>query len=144
MTTSPQGRALIEGFESLRTTAYQDQGGIWTIGYGHTANVKMGDTCTPAQADAWLTDDLRTAEKAVNDAISKTVSLTQNQFDACVSLAENIGGGAFSRSTLVSLLNRGDMTGCANQFLAWDKINDVSNQGLLNRRRAERALFLGH
>jgi GH24 family phage-related lysozyme (muramidase) len=36
------------------------------------------------------------------------------------------------------------MTGCANQFLAWDKINDVSNQGLLNRRRAERALFLGH
>jgi lysozyme len=141
MQTSVNGRKLIEQFEGLRLTAYQDQRGIWTIGYGHTGDVWPGETITQAQADDFLALDLHSAETAVFKAV-KTAVLNQNQFDALVSLAYNIGGGAFSKSTLVSLLNQGAVAGAANQFLVWDKTNGVVNQGLLNRRMAERTLFL--
>lgn len=140
MTTSPTGRQMIEGFEGLETKAYQDQRGIWTLGYGHIAGVKQGDTCTKEQADEWLEEDLASAEKAVN-AMVKAL-LNQNQFDALVSFTYNVGSGSLEHSTLLSLLNQGAIDGAANQFLAWDHINGVVSDGLLRRRTAERALFL--
>lgn len=140
MNTSPAGRKLIESFEGLALKAYADQRGIWTLGYGHAASVKPADTCTPEQADAWLAGDLATAEGAVSRLV--TVPLNQNQFDALVSLCFNIGQGSFHHSTLLSLLNQKAYLGAANQFLAWKMTNGVPNQGLLNRRMQEKALFL--
>ncbi|KQD16250.1 lysozyme [Acinetobacter baumannii] len=68
--------------------------------------------------------------------------LTQNQFDALVSLAYNIGSGAFKGSTLLKLLNKGDYKGAADQFLVWNKAGGKVMKGLVRRREAERALFL--
>lgn len=140
MTHSNACTQFVAGFEGLRTTAYRDQRGIWTIGYGHTANVKEGDTCTPEQALTMLSLDLMTADAAVKAAIAPTLS--QNEFDACVSLAYNIGGGAFLHSTVAKLINALDFPGAAEAFLMWDKTNGAVNPGLLRRRQAERALFL--
>ena len=67
MTTSPNGRKFIEDLEGVRLKAYQDGGGIWTIGYGHILGVKSGDICSFDQADKWLTEDLSVAEAAVGN-----------------------------------------------------------------------------
>lgn len=140
MVTSENGRKLIESFEGLRLTAYQDQRGIWTIGYGSTTDVYEGLTITQPEADDRLGIDLHNSEQAIYYYVK--VPLTQNQFDALVSLIFNIGGGAFKNSTLLGLLNTGDELGAANQFLVWDKTGKEVNQGLLNRRIKERSLFL--
>ena len=142
MTTSPNGRKFIEDMEGVRLKAYQDGGGVWTIGYGHILGVKSGDICSFDQADQWLTADLAVAETAVGNPNIVTHPLTQNQFDALISFTFNLGVGAFEHSTLLRLLNGGDVNGAANQFLLWIHIKGVVNPGLLNRRTAERALFL--
>ena len=82
-TTSQAGIDLIKSFESCRLTAYQDSVGVWTIGYGHTNGVYKGMTITQAQADAFLREDLKTAENTVNSKV--TYPITQNMFDALVS-----------------------------------------------------------
>ncbi|QNY28606.1 lysozyme [Acinetobacter seifertii] len=144
-TTSDVGINLITSFEDTRTKAYDDGVGIWTIGIGTTvypngAKVKQGDTCTLEQAKSYFKHDLAKFEKTVNE--SATVSLTQNQFDALVSLTYNIGSGAFKGSTLLKLLNKGDYQGTADQFLVWNKAGGKVMNGLVRRREAERALFL--
>jgi len=140
MTTSLNGRNLIESFEGLRLTSYQDQKGVWTIGYGHTADVWPDQTITQEQADDFLGVDLHHAETAVMGLVK--VPLNQNQFDALVSFVYNIGAGAFAKSTLLSLLNQGATAGAAAQFSVWDNINHVPDAGLLKRRVAERELFV--
>ena len=134
-------KSAIKIAEGLRLKAYLDTGGVWTIGYGHTGpEVVKGLTITMEQAEALLTEDLRTAEDHVNSAVK--VKLTQNQFDALVSFVYNIGGGAFKESTLLRLLNAGDYEGAANQLPRWVKDNGRLIDGLVNRRREERELFL--
>lgn len=140
MKTSDAGRVMIEGFEGLRLNSYQDQRGIWTVGYGSTTDVYANMTITQQDADARLAIDLHHAETAVITGVK--VSTTQNMFDALVSLVYNIGGGAFSKSTLLSLLNQGAKLGAAAQFLVWSHTNGVVNQGLIKRRIAERDLFM--
>ena len=135
------GTTLIQSFESCRLTAYLDQGGIPTIGWGHTAGVQMGDTCTQEQADTWFVADTGAACRVVN--VNVDVAITQGQFDALVSLCFDIGGGRFHGSTLLRILNAGDTVGAADQFLVWDHDNGQQDPGLLRRRQAERALFLG-
>lgn len=144
-TTSDVGVNLISGFEDTRFKAYDDGVGVWTIGTGTTVypngvKVKQGDTCTPEQAKAYFKHDLAKFEKTVNQSV--TVPLTQNQFDALVSLTYNIGSGAFKSSTLLKLLNKVDYQGAADQFLAWKKAGGKVLPGLVRRREAERALFL--
>lgn len=139
-TTSQVGIDLIKSFESCRLTAYQDSVGVWTIGYGHTAGVYAGMTITQAQADAFLRQDLKTAENAVNNKV--TISITQNMFDALVSLTFNIGTGAFGTSTLLKKLNQGDINGAADQFDVWIHAGGQVVEGLVRRRAAEKALFL--
>ena len=139
MTLSSTGLAFIKSFEGLRNTAYRDSGGVLTIGYGHTGGVQPGDTCTEAQASTWLTGDVTGAERAVNCHVS--VPLTQNQFDALVSFAYNVGGGAFINSTLLRLINAGDFDAAAQQFPTWDHIEGVEIAGLERRRAAEAQLF---
>jgi len=57
MSVASLAASLIRLAEGLRLSAYQDSGGVWTIAYGHTEGVKQGDTCTVAQAEAWLAED---------------------------------------------------------------------------------------
>lgn len=143
MRTSDKGLKLIQSFEGLRLNAYDDGVGVWTIGYGTTVingvKVKRGDTCTLEQAKSYMKDDLKRFEAAVNKV---TVPLNQNQFDALVSLSYNIGTGAFSNSTLVKKLNKGDYKGAADQFDVWVKAGGKRMQGLVNRRKKEKELFL--
>jgi lysozyme len=141
VTVSDAGRAFIEKWEGLRLAAYQDVGGVWTIGYGSTyPPVHAGMTITQAEADQRMRINLTGVEHAMNAALS--VPVTQNMYDAICSLAFNVGSIAISHSTLLKLLNAGDKIGAARQFLAWSTIHGNKNQGLLNRRMAEMALFL--
>lgn len=144
-TTSDVGLDLISGFEDTRFKAYDDGVGVWTIGTGTTVypngvKVKQGDTCTLEQAKTYFKHDLAKFEKTVNESV--TVPLTQNQFDALVSLTYNIGSGAFKNSTLLTVLNKGDYQGASDQFLVWNKAGGKVMNGLVRRREAERALFL--
>lgn len=139
MNISEPGLKIIKDFEGLRLQAYLDSGGVPTIGYGHIKGVKMGDTCTLAQAEAWLREETAGAVAAVNAALKVPVS--QNQFDAMVSLAYNIGNEAFRNSTLLRMLNAGDVAGATGQFKRWNKDNGQVVKGLTNRRLAEELLF---
>ena len=141
---SNSGIDLICSFEGLKLKAYDDGVGVWTIGFGTTIypngiKVKKGDTCTEAQAKAYMAHDLKRFESAVNTAV--VVPINQNQFDALVSLAYNIGTNGFKNSTLVEILNARNYKGAAAQFDAWNKGGGKVMQGLVNRRAVERKLF---
>ena len=129
MRISENGIEFIRQLEGEKLTAYPDIVGIWTIGVASTKE----------KSKELLTADLKRFESAVNDAVK--VTITQNQFDALVSLAFNIGEGAFARSTLVNKLNAGDKKGAAEQFLVWKNAGGRVSQGLLNRRQKEKAMF---
>lgn len=142
---SKTGIDLISSFEGIRLNAYDDGVGVWTIGIGTTiypngVKVKKGDKCTLEQALEYLQHDLKSFEKTVNESVK--VPLSQNQFDALVSLAYNIGSTAFKNSTLLKKLNAKDYSGAADQFLVWNKGGGKVLKGLVRRREAERALFL--
>ncbi len=144
MKTSSNGLALIQQFEGFRAQAYICPAGVLTIGYGSTgAHVKRGQVITQAEAVALLKKDVARFERAVN---ALGLTLTQNQFDALVSLAFNIGTGNFNKSTLVRRLKAGDMAGAAAQFAVWNKarVKGVLTvlPGLVRRRGAEAALFV--
>lgn len=141
MKTSPLGVALIKQFEGLRTCAYLDAAGIWTIGYGHTGEgVRSGVRVDAAQAEALLHEDLAAAEEAVRALV--TQPLAQPSFDALVSFVFNLGAAAFGGSTLLRKLNAGDLEGAAAEFERWRYAGGRVLPGLLRRRIAERTLFL--
>jgi lysozyme len=141
MRTSPLGIALIKQFEGLRTCAYLDAAGIWTIGYGHTGDeVRSGLRIDAAQAEALLRQDLQTAEEAVCALV--TQPLAQASFDALTSFVFNVGAAAFGGSTLLRKLNVGDVEGAAAEFERWRYAGGRVVPGLLRRRIAERTLFL--
>lgn len=140
MKTGTAGIELIKSIEKLRLAAYMPTPNDRpTIGYGCTTGVKMGDTCTPEQAEQYLRNDLETAEFAVTDLVS--VPLNQNEFDALVSFAFNLGHGNLQSSTLLKLLNMGDRRGAAMQFNKWCFQKGIKLNGLVKRRAAERELF---
>jgi lysozyme len=140
MDISQNGLSLIEGFEGLRLTAYQDQVGVWTIGYGHTGrDVTPGLTITKDQANGLLHKDVQVPVQTINNSVK--VALSQNQFDALVSFIYNLGTGSFLSSTLLKKLNTGDYTGAAQEFLRWNRAGGVVVQGLTNRRTKEMQLF---
>lgn len=140
MKTSSTGRAFVRDAEGEKLSTYRCSAGVPTIGVGHTGpDVKMGMTITKEQSDALLVADLARFEKAV--AASVKVPLTQNQFDALVSLAFNIGSGAFAKSALVRLLNGGHYDQVGAQLARWNKVDGQPNKGLTARRAREAALF---
>ena len=141
MKTSALGIALIKQFEGLRTCAYLDAAGIWTIGYGHTGEeVRSGARIDAAQADRLLRQDLGVAEEAVRALV--TAPLAQASFDALASFVFNVGANAFAGSTLLRKLNAGDPEGAAAEFERWRYAGGRVLPGLLRRRIAERTLFL--
>lgn len=132
---------IIKKSEGLRLEAYlPTPNDVPTIGYGHTKGVRMGQRISLAQAEQFLLEDVDWAEDAVNSLVK--VRLSQNQFDALVSFVFNVGATAFSKSTLLRLLNAGDYKGAADQFLRWNKQAGKVLRGLDTRRKEERALFL--
>jgi len=138
---------LIKKFEGLELTSYPDTGGIWTIGYGNTINkdtgqaIKPGDKIDLETAERWLKMDVSEREKKIKGLIK--VPVTENMKAAMVSLAYNIGTGAFASSTLLRLLNQGaDKKLVADQFLRWNKVQGKEVKGLTNRRKLEKELFL--
>lgn len=139
---SPDGLALTKRYEGLRRSAYQDSGGVWTIGYGHTGcDVIPGKTISELEAEALLRKDLRNAIDCVNRCVQ--VALEQSQFDALVDFCFNAGCGNFQRSTLLTKLNANDFAGTVDQFGLWINVNGQPNRGLQRRRAAEAAMFRG-
>lgn len=142
---SQSGFDLIKLFEGVKLVAYQDQAGIWTIGIGtikypNGVRVRKGDTCTLAQALSYLKNDCLWVDRCLDTAV--TVPVSQNQFDAMASLVYNIGETAFKSSTLLGLLNDKDYSGAANQFDRFIYAGGKKSSGLINRRAAEKKLFL--
>ena len=137
---------LIKEFEGFRAKAYLDPVGILTIGYGTTAaagvGIKpaLGMTITEAQAVGYL---MAAVDKfAAQIAPKITMPINENEFGAFVSLAYNIGPGAFAKSSALRKFNAGDKQGAANSILLWNKAGSKVLPGLVRRREAERALFL--
>lgn len=137
---SPEILAFIKSFESLRTVAYDDGVGVWTIGYGHTKGVQQGQKITRTQAEDWFRGDVHVAEGALRLGIK--VPLAQHEYDALVSFVFNVGGGNFAKSTLRSLLNELRYEDAAEELPKWRKAGGRVLAGLERRRAAERKLFL--
>jgi len=142
--TSDKGVALIKAHEGLRLNAYLCPAKVWTIGYGHTSaagepKVVQGMRITRAEAETILRRDLATFERGVNRLVK--VALTQNQFDALVSFAFNVGLGAFERSTLLKKLNAGRYKDVPAELMKWTKGGGRELPGLVNRRRDEAGLW---
>jgi lysozyme len=143
-TINDAGLSLVKSFESFQSHPYQDEGGIWTIGYGHTHGVTANSpSVSEAQASDILWADLQQFADYVSEYI--TADLNDNQFSALVALTENCGTAPLLDG-LGQLVNKGEFEDAASHFLLWDKEHIdgelVPSAGLLRRRKAEMALFL--
>lgn len=133
------GLDLVKASEGLRLKAYRCPANILTIGYGSTgSHVKEGMVITEAQAEELLRSDLRRFEDAVAEAAP---SATENQFSAMVSLAFNIGIGAFLKSTVLRKAKAGEHVAAAEAFKMWNKGGGKVLPGLVKRRAAEAQLY---
>ncbi|MDC8446468.1 MAG: lysozyme [Nitrosomonas sp.] len=154
MQVGQAGKQLFKEWEGLRTHVYLDSGGEPTIGIGHLLTrderasgkiwingqpVRYANGLTEQQCWDLLEQDLDIAEAAVNDRI--IVPITQNQFDALVSFAFNVGAEAFRKSTLVRALNQGQYDQVPTQLRRWVRDNGVVVPGLVNRREKEIELW---
>lgn len=153
---STNGLALIQGAEGFAkvispdvVTAYPDpatHAEPITIGYGTTAAalgqpVTLGETISRAQALDFLTICIESAFLPVLQSTIK-VPITQNMLDACMSLIYNIGETNWRASSVLSQINQKNWCKAGAAFLLWNKANHKVNQGLVNRRAKEKALFL--
>jgi lysozyme len=139
--TSQAGINLIKQFEGCRLEAYQDIVGVWTIGYGSTKDVYPGLVITQEEAEDTLVERLADEfEPGVMSAIGNAPT-TQNQFDAMISLAWNIGVGAFKRSSLARCHKAGYYDAAANMFKAYSHAGGKFVPALQIRRAAEEALY---
>lgn len=134
-TVSQTGLNLIAEFEGCNLTAYKCPAGVWTIGYGHTGNVKEGQTITKAEALELFRKDLQLFANHVNKFVK--LPLNQNQFDALVSFTYNCGVGNLQR-----LIKNRTHAQIADALLLYNKANGKVLNGLVRRRKAERELFL--
>lgn len=116
-------------------------GDVPTIGFGTTGGVKLGDKTTPPAALRRALQDITKFEGAVKQCV--TVPLHQHEYDAYLSLAYNIGSGAFCSSTLVRELNQGRYENACKQILRWNRAGGRVVQGLVNRRKAEYQTCVG-
>ena len=139
MNYSKSGLQLTERFEGCKYVAYQDQRGIWTLGYGHTFGVVEGMACTQEQAEAWLIADTAWAVSVVNKYVAITV--TQGEFDAMTDFVFNVGAGNFEHSALLRLVDAGQFAQAAEEFEKWDHCGGQVVAGLLRRRLAEAQEF---
>ena len=139
MKTSDKGIDLIKKYEGFRAKAYKCPADKWTIGYGHTLNVKSTDVITLDEAESFLRQDVEFAEKEVN---RHNLNINQNQFDALVSFVFNLGVGNFARSTLLRKIksNANDPT-IRKEFERWVYAGGKVLNGLVRRRKEEADLY---
>lgn len=147
MNISDEGLRLIKSFEGYHTrqkdgscAAYLCPAGVPTIGFGCTEGVKLGMVWSAGEAEAALRREIAKFETAVTKSV--TVEINQNEFDAMVSLAYNIGAAGFAKSTVLKRLNKGDRSGAATAFEMWKSGGGRVLPGLVSRRKREAALFL--
>lgn len=141
--TGEKGVQHICQFEGLKLERYRDAVGLWTIGYGHLIlkeETEKLSKITTGEAKQLLRKDLKRTEDGVKKLLNHPA--TQNQFDALVSFAFNVGVGNLKKSTLLKKLNAGDIQGAALQFKSWNKAGGKILTGLTRRREAEMKLFL--
>ncbi len=136
---------LIKKWEGFRREAYQDPVGIWTIGYGTTVyvsgdKVRPGDSITQSNAEFQLKRHIEDKILPKLDVILRQ-SVNDNQRNALISFIYNVGMGAFRRSTMLKMINYGDFFGAAAQFDRWVYAGGKRLNGLVKRRKEERALF---
>lgn len=137
--------AFLKQVEGYRDEPYQDSGGVWTCGWGHTfpKGVKPSE-CTPELAEMWLEEDVQEAEMGAGWIIK--VPLEQHEFDAVVSMVFNMGAGVLANSNTLAVLNKGNKNKFADMMLMWNKVRRdgklVPIDGLTNRRKMERNIFL--
>lgn len=136
MKISEKGLELIKTFEGCKLTAYRDPVGVLTIGYGHTKGVKEGDKITKKKAEDFLREDLFNAERHVNGYLKK-YRFKQNEYDALVSFAFNIG--SITQLTKNGKRSKGEI---ADKMLLYVKAGGKTLHGLVKRRKAERDLFV--
>jgi lysozyme len=144
-----KGAALVKAFESCMKKvpggfqAYFDPVNVLTIGWGHTNHhgrkFDANTIWTQAECDAEFLNDMALFEGTVNKLVK--VAINQDQFDALVSFAFNVGGGNLEKSTLLKKLNAGDFPGAAQEFKRWNKADGKVLPGLTRRRASESLLF---
>ena len=139
--TKRNGIDLIKQFEGCKLKAYKCPAGIWTIGWGRTTNVREGDTCTQAQADAWLEAEYDQFEAGVIKMVTRPI--TDDMKGALTSFAYNLGLNALRGSKLLKKLNAGDFQGASDEFPKWVNAGGVRLAGLVKRRAAEQMRFRG-
>lgn len=154
MQVGQQGKNLFKDWEGLVPHEYLDSGGAPTIGIGHlltrsertSGKIVIGGKAldyrnglTEPQCWDLLDQDLNDVESTVNKSVA--VPLNQNQFDALVSFAFNVGNGAFRGSTLLKLLNQRQYDQVPAELRRWNRDNGHVVQGLSNRREKEVALW---
>lgn len=134
------GIAVHEGY---RGEAYiPAPGDVPTIGFGDTHGVQLGDTTDPVRALIRLGEHVDRAQRDMRACIGD-VALYQHEWDAYVSLAYNIGTGAFCGSTLVRKLKSGDYAGACAEIKRWVYFQGRVLPGLVNRREAEYRMCMG-
>ncbi len=136
MRTSQKGIDLIKSFEGCRLKAYKCPSGIWTVGYGHTSNVKPATVITKEKAEELLREDLKIFEKHVETRCAH-LKLNQNEFDALVSFCYNNGSGGLN-----NLIRNRNKKQIADAMLLYNKGGGKVLEGLVRRRKVERELFL--
>jgi len=141
MNISKEGIALIKKFEGCELEAYKCAAGVWTIGYGHTKDVKEGEVITKEEAESMLVHEL---QEYCNDVdIAVKVDLKQNEFDALVSWTYNLGPTNLNSSTMLRVLNEGKHDDVPTQIKRWNKAGGEVLKGLIRRRNAEALMFKG-
>jgi len=142
----PRGYELIKRFEGCKLKAYKCAAGVWTIGWGTTRiqgqPVRPGLVISQDEADLLLQIDAEAHWAEAEKFLRDPQALMQCQIDALASLIFNIGVGAFRRSTILKLINKGDAAAAAEEFLKWNKARGKVLRGLTRRRHTERKLFL--
>ena len=141
MNISREGIALIKKFEGCELQAYKCPAGVWTIGYGHTKDVKEGDRINKDEANHLLEEEMIEYESYVNDMVD--VELNQNQFDSLCSFCYNLGPHNLKSSTLLNVLNDKKYHEVPAQIKRWNKAGGKVLDGLVKRREAEALLFEG-
>jgi lysozyme len=154
MQISDRGKALFREWEGVLPHVYLDSGGAPTIGIGHLLTpserssgklwlrgqaIRLADGMTADDCEALLEQDLEPVQRCVNSAVN--VPLAQNQFDALISFAFNVGNDAFLNSTLLKRLNAGRLDEVPAELARWNRDNNRVVPGLVNRRSKEIALW---
>jgi len=131
---------FIGQWEGLRTQAYRDVVGVWTVCYGETKGVGPGDSHSKSECDEMLAREIVQYEAALDRCLTAAVPVGMKV--ALVSWAYNVGPGAACRSTLVRKANAGDLRGACHELPRWNRAGGRVIRGLTNRRLSERAMCL--